>query len=166
MPTHRWAVIAPIALLALPATGRFGGDRTPEHLPLPFRELVDGPKECERENRIELGDLVKLHYVGRVHKDNPNGKGGFVFDSSRDRQKVMEFRVGKGDFANGMHWRWDTGIVGLCKGYASATHGTPLQPQRPAPHVSSGLLARRLRKARHLCPLRSAARRSSGSWHA
>ncbi len=50
----------------------------------------------------EEGDLVSLHYLGRI-------QGGDVFDSSFERGEPVRFRLGAGDVFAGL----EQGIVGM-----------------------------------------------------
>lgn len=52
--------------------------------------------------RADSGDIVTVHYVGRL----PNGN---TFDSSREREKPFEVALGYGRVIDG----WDQGIVGM-----------------------------------------------------
>ena len=73
------------------------------------RKLASGPmvvllKEGEGP-AVKAGDKIKVHYTGVLE----NGK---KFDSSRDREKPIQFVLGKGEVIKG----WDLGITGMKKG--------------------------------------------------
>ncbi|KAI8454009.1 hypothetical protein BY996DRAFT_6414244 [Phakopsora pachyrhizi] len=53
------------------------------------------------------GDRVKIHYVGTLET-----KKGKVFDSSRDRGRPFECKIGVGQVIKG----WDEGVVQLSLG--------------------------------------------------
>lgn len=54
---------------------------------------------------VKLGEKISVHYTGVLE----NGK---KFDSSRDRNKPIQFVLGKGEVIKG----WDLGIAGMKKG--------------------------------------------------
>jgi len=64
--------------------------------------------ECLRTGSGKMaahGDRVTVHYVGTL----PDGS---VFDSSRQRDKPLQFRLGEGRVIAG----WDEGVVGMAVG--------------------------------------------------
>lgn len=68
-----------------------------------------GPTSCD--NPASSGDLLSMHYTGTIHESSETGVAGKKFDSSRDRDNVFKFTLGKGQVIEG----WDKGLVGLCK---------------------------------------------------
>ena len=52
-----------------------------------------------------FGQMLSVHYTGRLID-------GTKFDSSRDRGRVYQFEIGKGDVIRG----WDVGIEKMRKG--------------------------------------------------
>ena len=54
---------------------------------------------------VKLGEKISVHYTGVL-------ENGTKFDSSRDRDKPIQFVLGKGEVIKG----WDLGIVGMKKG--------------------------------------------------
>lgn len=69
----------------------------PSFTGLSIEDLVVGPGEV-----AELGDTVKVHYVGSL-------QDGTVFDSSREREHSFEFVLGAGQVIEG----WDKGVLGM-----------------------------------------------------
>lgn len=75
-------------------------------------------------NTPSPGNEVMVHYTGRL----PNG---IVFDSSKDRNQLFKFKVGKGQVIKG----WDEGILSMKRGevailtckpdYAYGANGSP-----------------------------------------
>lgn len=75
--------------------------------------VYDGPKECNDADRVGVGDLVAIHYTGRIDSSSSSGEAAKVFDSSIDRgAPPPEVTVGVGDLIQG----WDAGLLGLCRG--------------------------------------------------
>ncbi|ETV84829.1 hypothetical protein H257_03913 [Aphanomyces astaci] len=70
------------------------------------------------------GDTVRVHYLGKL-------ADGMLFDSSRERGRTFEFKVGVGQVIRG----WDEGIKKMSKGqiarlelppsYGYGEHGYP-----------------------------------------
>lgn len=59
--------------------------------------------------QADSGKIVFVHYTGWIYDD---GKKGKKFDSSRDRGKPFEFKLGAGKVIKG----WDEGIAGMKQG--------------------------------------------------
>jgi peptidylprolyl isomerase len=57
----------------------------------------------------EAGNIVFVHYTGWIYDD---GKKGKKFDSSLDRGKPFEFRLGRRMVIAG----WDEGVAGMKEG--------------------------------------------------
>ncbi|XP_071167521.1 peptidyl-prolyl cis-trans isomerase Fkbp12-like [Mytilus edulis] len=57
------------------------------------------------KNYPQKGQTVKVHYTGAL-------TDGTIFDSSRDKGKPFEFRIGSGEVIKG----WDDGIALMSKG--------------------------------------------------
>lgn len=66
---------------------------------------IDIIKEGDGKTFPKKGDLVTIHYTGTLD----NGK---KFDSSRDRGKPFQCKIGEGQVIQG----WDKGIPQLSKG--------------------------------------------------
>lgn len=79
-------------------------------------DVYEGPTECEDVDRVKNGDLLSIHYVGTIDKTSMKGVRGKQFDSSRDRDRPIDFTIGQGQVIKG----WDYGLIGLCLG-AKAT---------------------------------------------
>ena len=73
-------------------------------------EQYDGPTSCE--DPAESGDQLSMHYTGTIDASSEAGVKGMKFDSSRDRDQVFKFTLGKGQVIDG----WDKGLLGLCLG--------------------------------------------------
>lgn len=67
-------------------------------------EVVEKPAECERKSKD--GDLLAMHYTGRLEKD------GSVFDSSHNRGQTFDFTMGRGMVIQG----WEQGLKDMCVG--------------------------------------------------
>jgi peptidylprolyl isomerase len=67
---------------------------------LKYVELAEG-----KGKEVKSGDTVEVHYVGTL-------TDGKKFDSSRDRNKTFEVKIGVGKVIQG----WDEGIVGMKEG--------------------------------------------------
>ena len=71
--------------------------------------VYEGPTECE--SPVTAGQMVSMHYIGKIAESSAAGEKGSVFDSSRERGP-FDFTIGVGQVIKG----WDEGILGLCKG--------------------------------------------------
>ena len=59
---------------------------------------------CEQKAR--KGDMLSVHYTGKLRET------GKVFDSSVERGRPFDFKLGVGQVIRG----WDEGVVGMCVG--------------------------------------------------
>ncbi|MEM1033844.1 MAG: FKBP-type peptidyl-prolyl cis-trans isomerase [Myxococcota bacterium] len=71
--------------------------------PVPPKELVVEDDVVGEGAEAATGDRVKVHYTGRLLKNNKK------FDSSRDRDEPFAFTLGQGEVIKG----WDLGVVGM-----------------------------------------------------
>ena len=109
--------LIPLALYAAAALPLLTGceQKVPEPEPDPARPAVQRPKEepepadLVKEDLVvgtgaeaKEGDLVRVHYTGRLKKNN------FQFDSSVGKDP-FKFTLGKGEVIKG----WDQGVVGM-----------------------------------------------------
>jgi len=63
-------------------------------------------------NQARVGDLVSVHYTGWLHDASaPEGRGE-RFDTSLERGRPFEFRIGAGRVIRG----WDEGVAGMREG--------------------------------------------------
>ena len=69
-------------------------------------EVVEKPPEEECQRRSKDGDLLAMHYTGRLEKD------GSVFDSSHNRGETFDFTLGRGMVIQG----WEQGLKDMCVG--------------------------------------------------
>ena len=67
-------------------------------------EVVEKPTDCERKSKD--GDLLAMHYTGRLEKD------GSIFDSSHNRGQTSDFTLGRGQVIQG----WEQGLKDMCVG--------------------------------------------------
>ena len=102
------AVLGPLSLSA-GTTARARQDR-PARTPVPasIPEVVTPSGLKYTDLRVGEGDeagsgkIVEVHYVGWL-------EDGMRFDSSRDHNRPLTFRLGAGDVLKG----WDEGLVGM-----------------------------------------------------
>ncbi|PVD22715.1 hypothetical protein C0Q70_15971 [Pomacea canaliculata] len=64
------------------------------------------------------GQKVTVHYTGCLEE---NGEKGTKFDSSRDRNKPFQFRIGEGEVIRG----WDEGVMAMKVGERATLRITP-----------------------------------------
>ncbi|XP_060071077.1 peptidyl-prolyl cis-trans isomerase Fkbp12-like [Ylistrum balloti] len=63
-------------------------------------------EKCEENKpKPKCGQTVTVHYTGKLTNGN-------TFDSSRDRCKPFEFKLGKGEVIKG----WEEGVAQMCIG--------------------------------------------------
>ncbi|KAH3667379.1 hypothetical protein OGAPHI_003028 [Ogataea philodendri] len=62
--------------------------------------------EAECTQRTAKGDVVKMHYTGKLHETDE------VFDSSLGRRQPLQFTLGVGQVIKG----WDQGLMDMCVG--------------------------------------------------
>jgi FKBP-type peptidyl-prolyl cis-trans isomerase len=107
------AVLGPFALSAGPAkvASRLAQDRpNPARTPVPANipEVVTPSGLKYTDIRVGEGDeassgkIVEVHYIGWL-------EDGIRFDSTRDHNRPLTFRLGAGDVLKG----WDEGLAGM-----------------------------------------------------
>lgn len=69
-------------------------------------EVVYKPPEEKCQRTSKDGDLLAMHYTGRLEKD------GSVFDSSHNRAQTFDFTMGRGMVIQG----WEQGLKDMCVG--------------------------------------------------
>mmetsp|Transcript_26274 Transcript_26274/g.29388 ORF Transcript_26274/g.29388 Transcript_26274/m.29388 type:complete len:255 (-) Transcript_26274:221-985(-) len=74
--------------------------------------IYEGPRECDDTKKVKVGDKVGIHYTGTIDESSKNGEPGLQFDSSRNRDMILDVTVGYCDLIDG----WDIGLIGICKG--------------------------------------------------
>lgn len=74
--------------------------------------VYDGPTRCDETHKVRVADQIGMHYIGTIDDSSKTGEPGSQFDSSRDRDSVLEVTIGVGDLIEG----WDEGLIGLCEG--------------------------------------------------
>jgi len=74
--------------------------------------VYEGPTECDDNKRVTEFDTLGMHYVGTIDESSKTGTTGFQFDSSRDRDIVLDVTIGFGGLIDG----WEIGLIGLCQG--------------------------------------------------
>merc|ERR1740128_1428960 len=96
----------PLPFVPLPATTEVRSVNPPADL-IPENglriEFLHTPIGCTRQ--VVDGDLVSVHYTGFL-------TDGSKFDSSLDRNRPLDFVVGKGQVIKG----WDEGVLNACNG--------------------------------------------------
>ena len=55
---------------------------------------------------------MSVHYTGSIDVTSKTGDRGFVFDSSKKRNKPFVFTLGVGQVIKG----WDDGLINMCVG--------------------------------------------------
>ena len=55
--------------------------------------------------KAKKGNVLSVHYVGTLYKNNEE------FDSSRERNEPIQFKLGEGNVIQG----WDVGLPSMCK---------------------------------------------------
>eukprot|EP00933_Yihiella_yeosuensis_P010050 TRINITY_DN11629_c1_g2_i1.p1 TRINITY_DN11629_c1_g2~~TRINITY_DN11629_c1_g2_i1.p1 ORF type:complete len:238 (-),score=50.56 TRINITY_DN11629_c1_g2_i1:161-874(-) len=74
-------------------------------------KVYEGPTECNDDDKISKGKLVKTYYTGTIDQSSPTGIKGSQFDSNVG-QDPLDFESGTEEVIPGM----DQGLMGLCKG--------------------------------------------------
>ncbi|XP_068678232.1 uncharacterized protein [Montipora capricornis] len=69
-------------------------------------DVVEKPPDEKCQRKSKDGDLLAMHYTGRLEKD------GSVFDSSHNRGQTFDFTLGKGMVIQG----WEQGLKDMCVG--------------------------------------------------
>ena len=69
-------------------------------------EVVEKPSDEKCQRKSKDGDLLAMHYTGRLEKD------GSVFDSSHNRGQTFDFTLGRGMVIQG----WEQGLKDMCVG--------------------------------------------------
>ena len=69
-------------------------------------EVVEKPSDENCQRKSKDGDLLAMHYTGRLEKD------GSVFDSSHNRGQTFDFTLGRGMVIQG----WEQGLKDMCVG--------------------------------------------------
>ncbi|GJJ73205.1 FK506-binding protein 2 [Entomortierella parvispora] len=67
-------------------------------------DVISKPENCKTTSKV--GDKLSMHYTGTLHTN------GNKFDSSRDRNRPLDFTLGVGQVIKG----WDQGLVDMCIG--------------------------------------------------
>jgi len=73
---------------------------------------IDGPLECDDEERIEPQNYVSVEYVGTIAEESKTGEIGAIFDSSFIRGQTLDFQHSLGQVPRG----FDFATNGLCQG--------------------------------------------------
>jgi len=72
-------------------------------------ELIKVDEQVGTGNEAASGRRVTVHYTGWLYDKSRDGHKGTKFDSSRDRNEPLSFRLGAGEVING----WDQGVTGM-----------------------------------------------------
>ena len=74
---------------------------------LKIRTLIEGSGETANN-----GDILKMHYTGWLYDANMSNNQGDKFDSSLDRGKAFEFKLGVDSLIKG----WELGVMNMSVG--------------------------------------------------
>jgi len=74
---------------------------------LKIRTLIEGSGETANN-----GDILKMHYTGWLYDANMLNNQGDKFDSSLDRGKAFEFKLGVDSLIKG----WELGVMNMSVG--------------------------------------------------
>jgi FKBP-type peptidyl-prolyl cis-trans isomerase FkpA len=72
-------------------------------------QLVSVDEKVGTGTEAMFGSEVLVHYNGWIYDENRSQKRGREFDSSRDRNDPLAFKVGAGEVIKG----WDEGVIGM-----------------------------------------------------
>eukprot|EP00933_Yihiella_yeosuensis_P010055 TRINITY_DN11629_c1_g4_i1.p2 TRINITY_DN11629_c1_g4~~TRINITY_DN11629_c1_g4_i1.p2 ORF type:complete len:157 (-),score=34.36 TRINITY_DN11629_c1_g4_i1:148-618(-) len=75
-------------------------------------KVYEGPTECNDNDKISKGKLVKTYYTSKIDESSPTAYKGAQFDSNVGESDPFEFEIGSKEVVEGM----DQGLLGLCKG--------------------------------------------------
>ena len=75
-------------------------------------DVYEGSKDCIDIDRVKKGDLITVHYTGKIDATSATGVRNKRFDSTEKRGSPFQFVVGIGEVLKG----WDEGLIGLCLG--------------------------------------------------
>lgn len=102
----RRLLLLPVVVAALVSSGRADPNAAAVE---GFKfEVVSGGDCGDGERRVKKGDVVEVHYTGRLTDEN-----GAKFDSSRDRGgEPIKYQTGANQVIRG----WELGVEGMCVG--------------------------------------------------